>query len=492
MKSHPNKHWLTREPKKIGIIGAGAAGIIYGKTLHQQGYDVQIYDKQDKIGGVWSANYDNLHVQFPHDHYAIPDFPWPKDYPIMPAKEQCVTHFTNYTKEYGINDKIHLNTGVKEIVQNPDESWTVSFDNRDPETFDLLVMATGTFSEPNIPTWPGMDKFKGHMCHSQKLRDYPKNIKDKEVVIIGGGKSAQDICKWSVAEGAKNVTMVARRATWTISIEKENFLFGFIPMPLFIFSRISERFKIPPSWQPDLEKWQDGFIGRRLSKMVNRVLDKYQSKGLPPQLDPAPRSLLDDLQSNGVARDMRFVNAIKDGKAKLLKGHSVKEITEDGVITTKGEFVKADTIVAATGLTASIKSIKSNHSFTVEKDGFWLYRGCIQPGATNLFFAGHALAIFMLSAYNIHAVWLTEVLRGKVELPSHKEMQEERDARRELHRRQMSIPTFVSAHLNSTIPLIDKMIQEMGLNHRRKRNLFSEWFLPYDNDNWRSIITHHV
>jgi len=76
--------------------------------------------------------------------------------------------------------------------------------------------------------------------------------------------------------------MVARRATWTISIEKENFLFGFIPMPLFIFSRISERFKIPPTWQPDLEKWQDGFIGRRLSKMVNRVLDKYQSKGLPP------------------------------------------------------------------------------------------------------------------------------------------------------------------------------------------------------------------
>ena len=45
IKNHPNKHYVTREPKKIGIIGAGCAGIIYGKTLQEQGYDIQIYEK---------------------------------------------------------------------------------------------------------------------------------------------------------------------------------------------------------------------------------------------------------------------------------------------------------------------------------------------------------------------------------------------------------------------------------------------------------------
>ena len=55
----------------------------------------------------------------------------------------------------------------------------------------------------------------------------------------------------------------------------------------------------------------------------------------------------------------------------------MKEIVEDGLITTKGEHVKADTIVSATGLQAGVKAIKSNKNFNVEKDGFWLYRGCI-------------------------------------------------------------------------------------------------------------------
>lgn len=111
-------------------------------------------------------NYDNLTVQFPHDHYTIPDYPWPEDYPIMPSKEQCVTHFTNYTKDYGIYDKIHLKTPVQEIVQNADDSWTVKFENKPAETFDLLIMATGIFSDPVHPDFPGKEKFQGLMTHS--------------------------------------------------------------------------------------------------------------------------------------------------------------------------------------------------------------------------------------------------------------------------------------------------------------------------------------
>ena len=189
---------------------------------------------------------------------------------------------------------------------------------------------------------------------------------------------------------------------------------------------------------------------------------------------------------------MRFVNAVAEGKCKMMKGQRVKEITEDGVITNKGEFVKADTIVTATGLQAGIRKIKSNHNFNVEKDGLWLFRGSIEPGVTNIFFAGHSVAIWMLLTFNVQAIWLTEILRGKVKLPSNKEMEEETIERKTIMRKRMPIPTFVSAHLVSTIPYVDLLLKEMGLKNRRKRNLFSEWFLPYDNSNWLSVITHHV
>jgi hypothetical protein len=36
------------------------------------------------------------------------------------------------------------------------------------------------------------------------------------------------------------------------------------------------------------------------------------------------------------------------------------------------------------------------------------------------------------------------------------------------------------------------MAKEMGIKHRRKRNLFAEWFLPYENKHWEALITHHV
>ena len=88
----------------------------------------------------------------------------------------------------------------------------------------------------------------------------------------------------------------------------------------------------------------------------------------------------------------------------------------------------------------------------------------------------------MLVTYNVQAVWLTEILRGKVKLPSIKDMQDDTDERKSILRKRMAIPTFVSAHLQSTIPFVDLMIQEMGLRHRRKRNLFAEWFLPYTNE----------
>jgi cation diffusion facilitator CzcD-associated flavoprotein CzcO len=239
----------------------------------------------------------------------------------MPTKEQSVEYFTNYTKHFGVHNRIHLNSKVTEIQQNDDQSWTVKFEGKPDRTFDFLVMATGVFSKPRMPKVEGLDKFKGHLVHSQQLRDLDTHFKGKDVVILGGGKSAQDISRFAAEWNASSVTMIARRVTWSLAADsKENDLFGFIPLPLFVFSRISEPFKIAEPQNPQYAKFQKTWLGRKLHNLIWRRVSKDQLKGLPDVLNPAPRLVIDDLQSNGVARDFKFVDYVKKGKINILRG----------------------------------------------------------------------------------------------------------------------------------------------------------------------------
>ena len=71
-----------------------------------------------------------------------------------------------------------------------------------------LVFATGMSGKPNIPTFTGMDVFKGEQHHSSK-HPGPDAYKGKKVVVIGSNNSAHDICAALWEDGA-DVTMVQR------------------------------------------------------------------------------------------------------------------------------------------------------------------------------------------------------------------------------------------------------------------------------------------
>lgn len=80
---HPNKIFITKNPQKIGVIGGGIAGAIVAKTLSQQGYSVEVLEKNPGAGGLWYENYDGAGLQLPYQHYNLPDFEFPD------GTEQC-------------------------------------------------------------------------------------------------------------------------------------------------------------------------------------------------------------------------------------------------------------------------------------------------------------------------------------------------------------------------------------------------------------------
>ena len=60
------------------------------------------------------------------------------------------------------------------------------------EVFDYVVVCSGHFSTPNVPYWPGFDKFEGRILHAHDFRD-ALEFKDKDVLIVGTSYSAEDI-----------------------------------------------------------------------------------------------------------------------------------------------------------------------------------------------------------------------------------------------------------------------------------------------------------
>ena len=79
--------------------------------------------------------------------------------------------------EYNV-DKGNFSATVQNLIE--DHSYT--------EEFDHVIVASGHFSTPNIPTFEGLETFNGHMMHAHHFRD-ALEFKDKNILIIGSNYS---------------------------------------------------------------------------------------------------------------------------------------------------------------------------------------------------------------------------------------------------------------------------------------------------------------
>ena len=62
----------------------------------------------------------------------------------------------------------------------------------DGERFDYVIVASGHYSVPNIPTFPGIEKFPGRVMHAHDFRE-ANEFAGKRLLLVGASYSAEDI-----------------------------------------------------------------------------------------------------------------------------------------------------------------------------------------------------------------------------------------------------------------------------------------------------------
>ena len=179
---------------EIAIVGAGVAGIVTARVLKGQGFsDLTVFEAGTSVSGVWSQGYPGFGIQTPGKLYEFPDkeLPTPKDYK---SGDDVRAYCEEYCTEHDLWPMIKLNTKVTAINGKDTPSgkkWLLTTKASDgltsTQAFDFVVLATGIYS-PNlkhIPAIPGMEHFKGKICHSQDSADWNATRQGKKVAVVG-------------------------------------------------------------------------------------------------------------------------------------------------------------------------------------------------------------------------------------------------------------------------------------------------------------------
>lgn len=114
-------------------------------------------------------------------------------------------YLTDFAKHYNIYGRIQFNSTVS-LVGSTDFGWTLTVTTPEGERridTTKLILATGLTSTPNMPYYNGAGKFDRPLFHAKDFCRRAQELKGvKNVVVVGGAKSAYDVAYAMVDAGA--------------------------------------------------------------------------------------------------------------------------------------------------------------------------------------------------------------------------------------------------------------------------------------------------
>ena len=164
--------------------------------------------------------YQHLYTNGPKEcaevpHYTFQDH-FGKASPSFPPRTVFIDYLKGYWRHIGVPvKKIKLNHCVEQVNFDEDKNIFIvkakdlRNDKSSLSSFDYLVIASGHFSTPNLPTFDGMESFKGRILHSHDFRN-AEEFRGQSVLVIGSSRSASDISQQCLKFGSKKVTISLR------------------------------------------------------------------------------------------------------------------------------------------------------------------------------------------------------------------------------------------------------------------------------------------
>ncbi|EIW77421.1 FAD/NAD(P)-binding domain-containing protein [Coniophora puteana RWD-64-598 SS2] len=360
----------------VGVIGAGAAGLITAHTLVQDGFqNVQVLTRDEHAGGVWARErmYPGLVINSVHGDFRYSPLPMPPS--VMPGKRMTGEELQAYMEQFAesfLKDNIRYGTEVRKIRRDEVTGlWFVDVLNKKRGThetliYSRLVVCTGGCSNPSIPETLTVESarkagFRGLVMHSSEFAQHAENLvnmsqhsgNDFNVVVAGSGKSAQDVCVFLASRGIP-VTMVFENADAVVAL----------PWALPDWVRKSRLTSIMSPYM-DLNTKLEHFLHSTWlgSKIIHGVWHAFKAVSYRTLKIPSDSPLRRSpqiywtlrAQEEAIYREDGFYAYVNAGKIKLAAPARVMGYGDDGesIVLSDGRKLRADAAVYATGFRSS-------------------------------------------------------------------------------------------------------------------------------------------
>ncbi|KIJ62461.1 hypothetical protein HYDPIDRAFT_176544 [Hydnomerulius pinastri MD-312] len=359
-KPTPPPRRIEHPYARIAIIGAGLTGVSSAATAISHGFEVVIFEKADRTGGIWAHENKTSGLQLNSLLYRFhPAVLWKR---AFPQRDEILGEIDKIWKEYHLEERTRLNTLVTKVrrvkraavggetkggdiscqshvsgddsaltahVPSP-STWYINDEQDGP--FDAIIVTVGTCGEPKWVKFKGMptdtgrldklesamkrrepklphgqhdpETYRGPVLHSSQLdHATPEILRGKTVVVIGSGASAVEAVETALARGASRCVVLAREdKLWNV---------------LFDTAIAAQPF------------------GREmpLSFLWERFLTLWQYHGVEDLVPATPI-----FGGTPVVND-EFLNHVRSGKCVYVRGDTLR-LTQSGVLVNVRELIE--------------------------------------------------------------------------------------------------------------------------------------------------------
>lgn len=197
---------IEKNGMKAAVIGSGPAGITIAIILARKGYDITIFEGNDKIGGVL--------------RYGIPEFRLPKS-----VLDRLVIALKGYGVKIRPNTRIGMNLTVDDLFR---------------DGYRSIFIGTGVW-RPYRLSLPGESYGNVHYAIDYLHNPDVYELGDR-VIVVGGGNTAIDVARTVVRHGCHDVTLVFNRGEEKLTANRKEVEFAKVDGVKFLFNKDTKRF----------------------------------------------------------------------------------------------------------------------------------------------------------------------------------------------------------------------------------------------------------
>jgi len=458
-------------------------------------------------------------------------------------------YLTDFAKKFGILERMRFNTKLETVEPSKASGWSLTVsENEKQKVIETrkLIIASGLTSTPNMPHYEGQKSFTAPIFHAKDFCVQSEVMdKAKEVVVIGGAKSAFDVAYAFATKGIQ-VDLVIRKSgqgpVWLLPPYVT-------PLKRKVEELLHTRFF---SWfSPCPWGAEDGFPGVRnflhgnafgrwlVDKfwwvLTNDVitLNGYEKNPLVGQLKPwnSVRWSASGISINNY--DTNFWDLVKKETIRI-HTTDVSKLEGSTVFLENGEKLETDVVVCATGwrkepsfkfrnleeaglglpykrdeqlklnkqtdeeilsMFPSLNNQPVVKGLPPDTDPMRLYRFMVPPtmiAQRNLAFAGMVSTVSTSNTAAVQGLWITAYLDGNLDRLARSEQEITREVMLHTQWGKWRYPCGYGAKLPDlafdAVIYIDLLLKDLGLRNLRKKGKVAEIFFPYKPTDYAGLL----